>query len=105
MNGIKFASQLRLVHNIHLPDGHTDNHLGESPASVYHMEVPPMPEENQLSRETFLYLAKEAGLDTTSSHMDELYPYVVAMLSSIEPLKDLDVSDAEPDMSFMPERE
>lgn len=61
-----------------------------------------MPEEGQLSRDAFMYLAKAAGLDVESDHMNELYPYVQSMLKSIESLQDLDVSDAEPDMAFQP---
>ncbi len=61
-----------------------------------------MPDEGQLSRDAFLFLAKEAGLDVDSAHMDELYPYVQGVLASIESIKDLDVSGVEPDMAFLP---
>ncbi len=61
-----------------------------------------MPEESPLTREAFLHLAKEAGLDVNSPHMDELYPYVREVLAGFEPLKGLDVADAEPDMAFIP---
>ncbi len=64
-----------------------------------------MEAENLLTREAFLYLAKEAGLDTASAHMDELYPYVLNVLAGIQSLKELDVSGAEPDMAFIPPRE
>jgi Asp-tRNA(Asn)/Glu-tRNA(Gln) amidotransferase C subunit len=61
-----------------------------------------MPKESPLTRETFLHLAREAGLDVNSPHMDELYPYVREVLAGFEPLKGLDVADAEPDMAFIP---
>ena len=61
-----------------------------------------MTEDNPLTREAFLYLAKEAGLDTSSPHMDELYPYVQAVLAGMQSLKELDVSGVEPDMAFIP---
>ena len=61
-----------------------------------------MQEGNQLSRDVFIYLAQAAGLDTKSDHMNELYPYVQSMLKSIESLKNLDVSNTEPDMAFQP---
>ncbi len=64
-----------------------------------------MEDENLLTREAFLYLAKEAGLDTSSAHMDELYPYVLNVLAGVQSLKELDVSRAEPDMAFIPPRE
>lgn len=55
-----------------------------------------------LSREAFLHLAAEAGLDADSSHMDDLYPYVEAQLAGLRSLRDIDVSGAEPDMAFQP---
>ena len=64
--------------------------------------------ESPMTYDAFLSLAKDAGLDTTSSqggsHMEELYSYVNAVLSSLRSLDDLDVSQAEPDMAFMPFR-
>jgi Asp-tRNA(Asn)/Glu-tRNA(Gln) amidotransferase C subunit len=64
-----------------------------------------MPEGSPLTQEAFLHLAKEAGLDVNSPHMDELYPYVREVLAGFEPLKGLDVADAEPDMAFIPPQE
>ena len=61
-----------------------------------------MEHEDALTREAFLHLAREAGLDAASPHMDELYPYVLSVLASLQSLKELDVSRAEPDMAFMP---
>ena len=59
--------------------------------------------ESRLTHEAFLYLAKEAGLDASSPHMDELYSYVQGVLASIESIKSIDVSGAEPDMAFVPQ--
>ncbi len=64
-----------------------------------------MEEEDVLTREACLHLAKEAGLDTASPHMDELYPYVLNVLAGLQSLKELDVGRAEPDMAFIPPRE
>ncbi len=64
-----------------------------------------MPPESQLTWEAFLYLAKEAGLDPNSPHMKELYPYVQTALAVFEPIKEIDVAGAEPDMAFVPRRE
>jgi Asp-tRNA(Asn)/Glu-tRNA(Gln) amidotransferase C subunit len=69
------------------------------------MEAVAMASEGLLTREVFLYLAKEAGLDANSPHMEELYPYVQSVLASIESIKSLDVSGAEPDMAFIPQHE
>ena len=64
-----------------------------------------MPEGEVLTREAFMHLAKEAGLDVASPHMEELYPYVQNVLASLQSLKELDVNRAEPDMAFIPPRE
>jgi Asp-tRNA(Asn)/Glu-tRNA(Gln) amidotransferase C subunit len=69
---------------------------------VKRWEVTLVPEEKPLTREAFLYLAEAAGLDTSSPHMDELYPYVQSVLASMQPLNEIDVAGAEPDMAFIP---
>ncbi len=56
----------------------------------------------KLPKEVFLYLAQQAGLDLTDRHMEELYPYVVNVLASIESLALIDVSGFEPEMAFVP---
>jgi Asp-tRNA(Asn)/Glu-tRNA(Gln) amidotransferase C subunit len=69
------------------------------------LEVILVPGAKPLTREAFLYLAEEAGLDTSSPHMEELYPYVQSVLISIQSLNELDVAGAEPDMAFIPRQE
>lgn len=64
-----------------------------------------MPGGTPLTRESFLYLAKEAGLDTSSPHMDELYEYVQNVLAGLQSLDRLDVEGTEPDMAFIPAQE
>ncbi len=61
-----------------------------------------MPQEISLSREAFLFLAAEAGLDVNSPHMDELYPYAENALAGLRSLHNIDVSGTEPDMAFQP---
>ena len=56
----------------------------------------------ELSKEAFLYLAQQAGLDVADRHMEELYLYVVNVLASIESLALIDVSGFEPEMAFSP---
>ena len=47
-------------------------------------------------------LAKAAGLDVNSPHMEELYPHVCNLLASLESVRKMDVSGADPDMAFIP---
>ena len=42
-----------------------------------------------LDRETFLYLASSLGFDKDDPHLDDLYPGVLTVLETIEPLDDL----------------
>ena len=64
-----------------------------------------MAEQEGLDRETFLRLAAGLGLDVSSPHMEELYPNVRNLLASLETLREIDVSAAEPDMAFIPSPE
>ena len=64
-----------------------------------------MAEGEPLSQEVFLLQAAAAGIDVSGAHGEELLAFVRNMLSSLESLKELDVSGAEPDMAFMPLRE
>ena len=65
--------------------------------------------DNPMTYDAFLSLASEAGLDIGSgagdTHMEELYSYVKAVLASLRSLNELDISQVEPDMAFMPFRE
>ena len=62
-----------------------------------------MPEEARLSKEAFLYMAASAGIDVTGEHGEELFSIVQATLAGLDSLKDIDVTDAEPDMAFAPD--
>ena len=62
-----------------------------------------MPEEERLSKEAFLYMAASAGIDVSGEHGEELFSFVQATLASLESLRDIDVTDAEPDMAFAPD--
>jgi hypothetical protein len=64
-----------------------------------------MPGGTPLTKESFLYLAREAGLDAASPHMDELYEYVQNVLAGLQSLDRLDVDGIEPDMAFIPAQE
>ena len=62
-----------------------------------------MASEKDLTKEDFLQMAKAAGLDTSSPHMEELYPFVRATLRSLASLDSLDLTDVEPEMVYSPE--
>ncbi len=62
-----------------------------------------MPEEPRLSKEAFLFMASSAGIDVTGEHGEELFSIVQATLAGQDSLKEIDVADAEPDMSFAPD--
>ena len=65
-----------------------------------------MADEEVLSRELFLSLAERLGLDVNDqAHMDELYPQVQTTLASIKPIHELDLTDVEPAMIFIPPKE
>ena len=55
-----------------------------------------MADEAALSKETFLVMAEALGLDVNSPHMDDLYAYVKALLTSLKPMQELDLSGVEP---------
>ena len=61
-----------------------------------------MPQEAKLSKEAFLYMAASAGIDVSGEHGEELFSIVQATLAGLESLKDIDVTDTEPDMAFLP---
>ena len=64
-----------------------------------------MAKQSPMGREAFLRLAADAGLNTDGPHMDELFPYVQAVLDGLRSLHDLDVTAIEPDTAFQPHRE
>ncbi len=64
-----------------------------------------MAKERRPSRETFLRMAEMEGLDTKDPHMEELYPFVQSVLQSIVPLDELDLTQVEPAMVFIPGQE
>ena len=47
-------------------------------------------------------MASAAGIDVSGEHGEELFSIVQATLAGLESLKDIDVTDTEPDMSFEP---
>ena len=62
-----------------------------------------MSENPRLSKDTFLFMAASAGIDVSGEHGEDLFAIVQATLAGLYSLKDIDVTDTEPDMSFAPE--
>ena len=62
-----------------------------------------MPENPRLSKDAFLFMAASAGIDVSGEHGADLFAIVQATLAGLYSLKDIDVTDTEPDMSFAPE--
>ena len=48
-------------------------------------------------------MAASAGIDVSGEHGEDLFAIVQATLAGLDSLKDIDVPDTEPDMSFAPE--
>ena len=79
-----------------------EDNTKHSGATTHNEERSFMAQEPSLTREAFLYLAAQAGLDVSSPHMDELYPYAENALAGLRSLDAIDVSEVEPDMAFRP---
>jgi len=59
--------------------------------------------ERELTKEAFLVMAEALGLDVTDeAHMEELYAFTASQLSSLRSINEIDLSDAEPAMVYVP---
>jgi hypothetical protein len=56
----------------------------------------------ELTKEQFLEMAKAAGLDINSPHMEELFPITRATLRGLGSINQLDLSSVEPVVVYMP---
>ena len=61
-----------------------------------------MPDDDAISRQAFDEAAARLGITGTDTHMDELYNQLRGVLTGTASLRNLDVSDTEPDMAFIP---
>ncbi|MBM11364.1 MAG: hypothetical protein CL759_04725 [Chloroflexi bacterium] len=61
-----------------------------------------MAQDKQLTREQFDLLAEQLGVTGDSDYLDELYSQVRGVFIGAKSIRDIDVSDAEPDMAFIP---
>jgi Asp-tRNA(Asn)/Glu-tRNA(Gln) amidotransferase C subunit len=65
-----------------------------------------MPDEHDMSKETFLQIAESSGLDVTDAkHMDELYAVVQGLLPNVKHLREMDLSGIEPATTYAPPTE
>ena len=55
-----------------------------------------MGERFWISKEAFLKIAEQSGLDTTPEHMNELYAFLRGLLPSLGDIEKLDLTGAEP---------
>ncbi len=57
----------------------------------------------EMTKEQFQEMAKAAGLDLNSPHMEQLFPIVRATLRGLGSINQLDLSQVEPEMVYMPD--
>ena len=63
-----------------------------------------MPIGEEITHEQFLEMAKAAGLDINSPHIQELFPIVRATLRGLGSINQLDLTNVEPEAIYMPDR-
>ena len=61
-----------------------------------------MPDDPIISRQAFDEAAARLGISGTDAHMDELYSQLQGVLAGTASLRNIDVTDTEPDMAFIP---
>jgi Asp-tRNA(Asn)/Glu-tRNA(Gln) amidotransferase C subunit len=64
-----------------------------------------MADESKLNKETFLCIAKASGLEMEDPHIKDLYDYMMNVLPNLESIEELDLTDVEPMMTFIPFKE
>jgi Asp-tRNA(Asn)/Glu-tRNA(Gln) amidotransferase C subunit len=59
----------------------------------------------RLRKETFLSIAKAAGLDTKDTHIEELYAYIQTVFPNFKVSEEIDLTGVEPIVTFIPSKE
>ena len=60
-----------------------------------------MSQNANMSKETFMAMAKQLGLDTSDDeHMEIVYPQVNEIMSVVSKLRNMDLDDCEPSNTF-----
>ncbi len=65
----------------------------------------PLAEKGSLSKETFLRIAEDSGLDIDHSHLEDLYVYLNGLRPTLKAIEDLDLTGLEPFMPSLGEKE
>ena len=55
--------------------------------------------------DSFLSLAREAGIDANDNHMKELYDYIRVILPGLRAIDELDLTGVDPAMVYFPPQE
>jgi Asp-tRNA(Asn)/Glu-tRNA(Gln) amidotransferase C subunit len=64
-----------------------------------------MGEKRNIDKETFLSIAKASGLDTEDPSIEDLYTYVESVFPNFKVSEQIDLTNAEPLMVFIPPEE
>jgi hypothetical protein len=64
-----------------------------------------MEERGRLSKETFLSTAEASGLDTKDPSVEDLYAYVANVFPNFKVSEQIDLTNAEPMLVFIPSKE
>lgn len=64
-----------------------------------------MEDKRKLDKETFLSVAKASGLDTEDPLIEDLYAYVENVFPNFKVTEQIDLTNAEPLMVFIPPEE
>ncbi len=64
-----------------------------------------MADEGGISKDTFLRIAEASGLNVNDPHMEELFAYLQGVLPGLKAIQELDLTDVEPAMVFIPPKE
>ncbi len=59
----------------------------------------------EMTRETFLRVAQQVGLDTKAPYMEQLYSHVQNIHRMITALDEIEVGEGEPAATFAPSKE
>jgi len=65
----------------------------------------PLTGKGSLTKEIFLRIAENSGLDTDASHLEDLYNYLNGLLPTLKAIETLDLAGLEPFMPSLREKE
>jgi hypothetical protein len=65
----------------------------------------PLTEKGSLSKEAFLRIAENSGLDADAPHFEDLYAYLNSLRPTLKAIENLDLAGLEPFMPSLREKE